>query len=509
METEYEEIRLLKQSEKSTVQLVREKRAGGDCPEGDKLFIRKILKGRLPVYRLLQDNPHPCLPKLYQVDLAADSTTVIEEYIEGQLSGAAKLSEKQFLNMVRELCSVLEFLHGKGIIHRDIKPSNILLTEDGHVYLTDFDAARIPRDGLEQDTRLLGTRGFAPPEQFGFAQTDERTDIYALGATMEQLLGEKTRKPRYKRIIRKCMNLNPDRRYQSVRQVRYAISPVRRNVLWGLAALLFLTFAGYCAVQLPSWQRERDAGNENGGGSALTALPAPENPRWDGDAGIAMWGNVPEAGEGDEVQFRLRLYRRETEIPPKPDDSGWYFEMKTRHGGSAQEAAVLSWNIVPRLEENGFYYFTIAAVGDGISYADSPFAVSDAFEYTGETAPPLPAPTGLSWRMYEVDNSRQYYAAWSNLDDYDDKDSFNVTFYNETGAYVMNNIWTKSMILESGRGGIFIPTEFLATEPDRAYRFTVQAYSSRPNEYRSSPMPDPAPEEYYSPWLYYGPRSDK
>ena len=137
---EYEEIRLLKQSDKSTVHLVREK-------GGSRVLVRKKLAGRHPVYQTLQKNPHPGLPRLYEVAIAEDSTTVIEEYIEGQTSGEAELSGKQFRQVVRELCAVLEFLHGKGIIHRDIKPSNILLTEECHVRLIDFDAARMPREG--------------------------------------------------------------------------------------------------------------------------------------------------------------------------------------------------------------------------------------------------------------------------------------------------------------------------------------------------------------------------
>lgn len=157
---EYEEVRLIKQSEKSTVQLVREK-------GGEQIFVRKTLAVQHPIYQMLQNCSHPCLPKIYEVIVSEDSTIVIEEYIEEQLSDAEELSEKQFLHVVRELCSVLEFLHGKGIIHRDIKPSNILLTKGGHVYLIDFDAARMPKEELEQDTRLLGTRGFAPPEQYG------------------------------------------------------------------------------------------------------------------------------------------------------------------------------------------------------------------------------------------------------------------------------------------------------------------------------------------------------
>lgn len=149
---EYEEIKLLKQSEKSMVHLLREK-------GGEQMYIRKRMAGQHPVYQILQNCPHPCLPKLYDVRIAEESTTVIEEYIEGQSCGAADLTEKQFLHVVRELCSVLEFLHGKGIIHRDIKPSNIIIGEEGQVHLIDFDAARMPKAEAEQDTQLLGTRG--------------------------------------------------------------------------------------------------------------------------------------------------------------------------------------------------------------------------------------------------------------------------------------------------------------------------------------------------------------
>ncbi len=162
---------------------------------------------------------------------------------------------------------------------------------------------------------------------------------------------------------------------------------------------------------------------------------------------------------------------------------------------------VITWNIVPKLEANGYYYFTVAAVGDGVQYADSPYVVSDVFEYTGEEAPPLAAPTGLAWRLYEIDDARRYYATWDNLDDYEDNDFFNVTFYDQAGDYLMNNTWSKREIVERGYGGIPIRAEFLPRESGGACRFTVQVYSSRPNQYASSPMPDPAPEEYYSPWL--------
>lgn len=209
----------MKQSEKSTVLLVRE-------TDGEQVFVQKILKGRHDIYLELLNCPHPCLPKLYEVVLSDDTTTIIEEYIDGQSLGNANLSEKQLMAAARELCSILDFLHGKGVIHRDIKPSNIILAKDGHIRLIDFDAARMGKGASEQeqDTRLLGTRGYAPPEQYGFAQTDTRADIYSLGITLRQLLGTKGEKYRYKKIIRKCTDLNPDKRYQSVKQVQRALT---------------------------------------------------------------------------------------------------------------------------------------------------------------------------------------------------------------------------------------------------------------------------------------------
>ena len=492
---ECEEIKLLKQSEKSTVHLVREK-------GGSRILIRKRMAGRHPVYQVLQKCSHSCLPKLYEVVMSEDSTIVIEEYIEGQSSGIAELSERQFRQVVGELCSVLEFLHKNGIIHRDIKPSNILLTEDGHVRLIDFDVARMPRKEAEQDTRLFGTKGFAPPEQYGFAQTDERADIYALGVTLERLLGEKCRKRHYRRIIRKCTNLDPDRRYQSVRQVRRAFF----HAEWKLLVIILFVLAGGAGMALlPAIKEGRLLENQEES-AGLTVLPAPGNPHWDGETGIAVWDNVLESGVGDEVQFYLRLYRKDTADSPDVNDNDWCHEQKVRMGGSHRDWERITWNIVTKLQENGFYYFTVSAVGDGIQYADSPYVVSDAFAYTGEDAEPLPAPMGLEWRLYEVDNARRYYAVWSNLEDYEEQDYFNVTFYDQDGAYVMNNTWSKSAILEDGYGGIPIPAQFLKADPGSAYRFTVQVYSSRPNEYQSSPMPDPVPEEYYSPWFYCGPR---
>ena len=316
----YREIKLLKQNNKSTVSLVQEQ-------NGEKLFIRKRLKGRHPVYQELQGFTHPGLPRLYEVLLDDESTTVIEEYIEGETPGNTELSKKQFLSIVKELCSVLEFLHEKGIIHRDIKPSNIILAKDGHIRLIDFDAARMPKIKAEQeqDTVLLGTRGYAPPEQYGFSQTDERADIYALGVTLEQIMGENVRNAYYKKILEKCTNLDPDKRYRSVRQVERAFLETRRTILCGVVVILLGAFV--LSITLGRDVPEEAAQAEDTG---LIVLPAPADPHWDQETGQALWRNVPESGEGSEVKYDWRLYRCDTPTPPDLEESEWGLERSLR-----------------------------------------------------------------------------------------------------------------------------------------------------------------------------------
>lgn len=486
---ELEEVELLKQSEKNTAILVREK-------SSERIFVQKTLKGQLRVYSELLNCPHPYLSVLYEVNISDNTTTILEEHIEGQSLGAVELSDKQVCNVIKELCTVLEFLHEKGIIHRDIKPSNIIFAKDGHIRLIDFDAARMVKDNLEQDTRLLGTRGYAPPEQYGFAQTDARADIYSLGVTLEQLLGEKAQKPRYKRIIRKCTNLNPDKRYQSARQVKRTLSYTKRNVLYSVIAILLAAALCYNIPYRYLQQEEAKIMSE-----ALTVLPAPENPHWNGDTGIALWGNVPDSGTNGEVRYYWRLYREDTATSPDLSESVWEREGGMRgNGGRDNTFPTYEMNLAAELRGNGFYYFAVSAVGDGVNFADSPYVISDAFEYTGESAPFLPTPTGLEWKIFENQQGRQHLASWSNLDDYADADSFNVRVHNRSGVVVLNNIWTKERINSLGRGGVWLNMELL-TEEDGPYRFTIQALTSRPNEYKSNPIPEAIAEESYSPWL--------
>jgi hypothetical protein len=121
-------------------------------------------------------------------------------------------------------------LHRKGLVHRDIKPSNVVITAGNDVYLIDFDIARIQKEKGGTDTRVLGTQGYAAPEQYGFQQTSAQTDIYALGVLLNKMLTgklpqEQIAKGPLSYIIRRCIQMDVDKRYRNVESLKRALCP--------------------------------------------------------------------------------------------------------------------------------------------------------------------------------------------------------------------------------------------------------------------------------------------
>ncbi len=145
---------------------------------------------------MLKALDHANLPKFYEQFQEEDRYYLVMEYIEGEtleerLDREGKgLAERDVMGWAEQLCSVLTYLHERrpAVIFRDLKPGNIMITKQGQVKLIDFGIARIFRQDKTHDTQVLGTPGYAPPEQYGKGQTDPRSDVYALGVTLHQLL---------------------------------------------------------------------------------------------------------------------------------------------------------------------------------------------------------------------------------------------------------------------------------------------------------------------------------
>lgn len=191
-----------------------------------KLYIWKEIElDMTAIYQKLKMVSSKNLASVMELVRIDDKAIVIEEYISGdtlqELIPSGGIGEGMAVNITRQLLEVLSVLHGQNIVHRDINPGNILLSTDGVVKLLDFGIAREPKEGQGKDTTILGTAGYAAPEQFGFQQTDGRSDIYSLGVLFYVMLtgrlpdGNIYCQPKYQNFIRKCISLEPRERYQS------------------------------------------------------------------------------------------------------------------------------------------------------------------------------------------------------------------------------------------------------------------------------------------------------
>lgn len=197
---------------------------------------------------LLKRLNHPHLPSIIDVIDGDGTFLIVMDYIEGNplskaLKNSGAQSQDDVIEWAKQLCDVLGYLHSRKppIIYRDMKPSNVMLKPDGNVMLIDFGTAREFKSNSVADTTCLGTQGYAAPEQFGgHGQTDARTDIYCLGATMYHLVtGHNPAVYPYEmypirqwnpllssgleEIILKCTQKNPDDRYQSCAELLYAL----------------------------------------------------------------------------------------------------------------------------------------------------------------------------------------------------------------------------------------------------------------------------------------------
>lgn len=221
-----------------------------------RLYVKKTMSVfDREVFRILAEERFPQVPEIAEVIEDGDRLIVIEEYINGQSLEqrleSGPLTVEEVRRFMLQLCVVLQPLHEHEpkIIHRDIKPSNLILS-GGQLWLIDFNAARLNWDemiqgtngstgahgehssGRGRDTVLMGTEEYAAPEQFGFARSSERTDIYAIGVVMNRLLtgrfpAEEIYDGGLGGVIRRCISIDPKDRYANVRELAVALRKAR------------------------------------------------------------------------------------------------------------------------------------------------------------------------------------------------------------------------------------------------------------------------------------------
>lgn len=203
--------------------------------EDRQVYIKKVLTVYNPeIFLSLKAEPVSGLPTILEVFPDGKQLILIEEYICGKTL-AVLLQEHYFqtedsiVRFMLQLSSIVRQLHDRSpsIIHRDIKPDNIILAADGRVRLLDMDAAKQYVPGQKQDTVLIGTEGYAAPEQYGFGASSVQTDIYALGILFREILSDlNTFSRKSQAIIARCTQLDPKARYKNIAELMADFSSV-------------------------------------------------------------------------------------------------------------------------------------------------------------------------------------------------------------------------------------------------------------------------------------------
>ncbi|MBP5618076.1 MAG: serine/threonine protein kinase [Clostridia bacterium] len=197
---------------------------------GRDLVLRRF-SAPVPAYDILCAVRCENLPLIYDAVSCEDGMAVLEEYIDGltvtQVMESGRYRPAGARQVMSGVCRALQVLHERGLVHRDVKPDNVMIARGGRVVLIDLNASRKVSDAT-RDTVILGTVGYASPEQMGIAQSDARTDIYAAGVLLNVMVtgrhpSEVMAKGRIGRIVRKCTSVNPADRYASAGKLEEAL----------------------------------------------------------------------------------------------------------------------------------------------------------------------------------------------------------------------------------------------------------------------------------------------
>lgn len=256
----------LKESEDSSTFLVKETATGILCVlKWGRNRQTEFLRNEMEIMKKMADRKLSGIPKAYRIFEENGKVYLVREYIEGMSLAQMVLqkggiSEAEICRISRKICQTAEQFQNpdEPMIHRDIKPENIVVTPGGEVVFIDFGTMRSYKKDGSRDTFVVGTRGTAAPEQYGYTQTDQRTDVYAIGQTMLYMVSESYEmnqlsecavSRRMKKIIEKACSFEPDKRYGDAAQLRRAVEKCqannRKKVYKKAGAVFGLIAAGY------------------------------------------------------------------------------------------------------------------------------------------------------------------------------------------------------------------------------------------------------------------------
>ncbi len=201
----------------------------------NKLYVAKKMPGEAyPLMDAIKRISSPCLTPIREIVFLRGCIDVVSDYEAGEtlsslLDRVGTLPEETVRMIALDVCTGLEALHGAGIVHRDVTPNNVIITPLGRAKIIDYGITRSYTEQKSSDTVIMGTPGYAAPEQFGFKQSDARTDIYAVGVMINVMLtgelpGETRAEGRMGRIVEICTEMDAFNRYDSITTLRNALT---------------------------------------------------------------------------------------------------------------------------------------------------------------------------------------------------------------------------------------------------------------------------------------------
>ena len=241
----YEQLAVLADTQKCKTILSRN-------TDTNEIVVFKVMdKHGLDVYDRLKDLDNSNIVDVMDCFLHEDKCVAVEEFVNGKrLCDVLQknIPVEVIVDYVRQICNGLKEVHNKNIVHRDLQPKNIIVDRHNHITIIDFDIARIRKEEADSDTEFLGTVGYASPEQFGFAQTDKRSDIYSLGVLIGDMVKPYAKTVREEEIVytgtgltleehkiverlvkmsRKCTEIAPEKRYKSIEEIEKKLKYIK------------------------------------------------------------------------------------------------------------------------------------------------------------------------------------------------------------------------------------------------------------------------------------------
>ena len=313
-------------------------------------------------WEILSQLNHPGIPRVFDRLTVGNKSFTTREYIPGQPLDAVVaqrlLTPSEIFSITRLMCDILTYQHCQAppIIHRDIKPQNIILRPDGSIALTDFGISRTFKPWADSDTQFVGTMPYAPPEQYGYAQSTPQTDLYALGIVLvylatgspnRQNLKERIADKKLLDLINHCIAFDPADRFSSSEEVCHFIEKGRRFkptskqlaskrlsriTLGAITAGLFLVlvaFGVFVWADPLGWIASLTGSNTQGmhneespnNTEDVLAIPVGEGPLFDSSIRGNLVGNITNGGLAVESESTVYVALTEGIYELAPDGS--------------------------------------------------------------------------------------------------------------------------------------------------------------------------------------------